>query len=858
MISPIKFSKIRETYKEIEIIGLDIKLVNKSNATLVVVYIPPHLCVDYFELFLTELSVHLLNKENILIMGDFNVRSYITQDLNKTNCRTLVDFFNSLDLVQINSILNSDGVLLDLVAATPQLNCAINRETDPFTTEDKYHPSLSIEMKCELPKHTQFPSFQDRRSYNFRKANLPALYSAIHSAEWHRIHSHENVNAMCEGFYDMLYDILDNNVPLRTPSKLKYPAWYTAEILAALKSKFQSHSRYKKYHKDEDLSMFKHYRTLSKNLINSAFKNFISVAESNITDHPEYLWNFLRCKTRCTRIPGRMTNNGIAIDSPRDIVENFAKYFASVYIPPRNINDYNYDNIFMPNITLEEISVDQVKTTIKNMNKSNSVGDDEVPYFLIHDCVDALSSPLAAIFNKSILHCEFPTIWKVARVVPIHKSGEKTVISNYRPISLLPIFAKIFERLLFDQVFAQIKQYISPVQHGFVPKRSTTTNLTIITEFIASTLDRRGQVDVVYTDFRKAFDTIDVGVIMHKLRSIGFHENVLKLFNSYLIDRIQYVFFNGMKSPNYKATSGVPQGSNLGPLIFLIFINDLPNALTCKALMFADDVKLYKTISSFSDCVDLQEDINLLCKWCADNKIELNTSKCKIVSYTNKLSNLDFNYSVNQTILERVQSITDLGVVFSSDGKFNVQVSAVASKTVRKLGFVLRNCKDFKNTATLKRIYITLVRPHLEYATVVWCPSTACAIKTLEDVQRRFMKFLHLKNTNSYPPRGYPNELLLEETQLDALETRRKYFDALFLANITNHKIDCGMILQEINFRVPRSSSRNHDIFYIENSRTNHKQDAPVSRMSSRLNAISDKVDISVLNKRDLRSIYLR
>ena len=151
---------------------------------------------------------------------------------------------------------------------------------------------------------------------------------------------------MCVVFYDTLYKILDDNVPLRKTSKIKYPAWFTSEIIATLKLKFDSHSKYKKYRREDDLNKFKYYRTTSKKLIASAWNNFISVAERNINNQREYLWNFINCKKRNTRIPGQMNHNGVSIDSPQDIVDTFAKYFASVYVSPRNVSTKDCENIF--------------------------------------------------------------------------------------------------------------------------------------------------------------------------------------------------------------------------------------------------------------------------------------------------------------------------------------------------------------------------------------------------------------------------------------------------------------------------------------------------------------------------------
>ena len=344
-----------------------------------------------------------------------------------------------------------------------------------------------------------------------------------------------------------------------------------------------------------------------------------------------------------------MNCEGTVIDSTSGIIEAFAKYFSAVYVPSRRAETNMNAGINMPNISIGSFTTHQVSNTIRQMKNCNSVGDDEIPYFIVHDCADILASPLTSIFNRSITLCEFPSMWKRARVVPVHKSGDKATIKNYRPISILPVFSKIFERLIFDRLFSQISQYVSPLQHGFVPRRSTTTNLMIKTEFIANALDQQGQVDVVYTDFRKAFDTIDIDVTLNKLRNIGMNENVINLMNSYLKGRTHYVFYKGCRSIPYEPTSGVPQGSNLGPLLFLIFINDLPIGMRTNLLMFADDVKLFTKVTNVNDCLELQRDVDRLSNWCKNNLLELNIEKCKVVTYTRKVIYPRFVYRINKS-----------------------------------------------------------------------------------------------------------------------------------------------------------------------------------------------------------------
>jgi retron-type reverse transcriptase len=193
-------------------------------------------------------------------------------------------------------------------------------------------------------------------------------------------------------------------------------------------------------------------------------------------------------------------------------------------------------------------------------------------------------------------------------------------------------------------------------------KRSTVTNLACFSQYVSESINQGSQVDTIYTDFAKAFDRVDHRLIISKLDMFGISNKVLHLLQSYLFNRQQFVSYNGFSSFLYHSTSGIPQGSNLGPLLFICFINDLPSALTCGSLLYADDNKMYSTINNLADALTLQENLNRLSSWCILNKLALNVSKCKVVSYSYKKSPLLFNYHIDNLILKRENTIKDLGI----------------------------------------------------------------------------------------------------------------------------------------------------------------------------------------------------
>ena len=215
------------------------------------------------------------------------------------------------------------------------------------------------------------------------------------------------------------------------------------------------------------------------------------------------------------------------------------------------------------------------------------------------------AQPLCILFNLSLEQDTFPDVWKAATVCPILKCGDTSEVTIYRQITLLCNFAKVFEMSLYNRIYQTVKNIISLDQHGFMEKRSTNTNLTCLTQFLSKVLDQQGQVDVICTDLSKAFDRIDHRFLA-KLSELGFSDALVNFFRSYLADRFQFATCNCFKSCLYEISSGVPQGSNLGLLFFCPFINDLNDVIGCQKLFFADDLKIFSSIISVDDCIDLQ------------------------------------------------------------------------------------------------------------------------------------------------------------------------------------------------------------------------------------------------------------
>ena len=341
--------------------------------------------------------------------------------------------------------------------------------------------------------------------------------------------------------------------------------------------------------------------------------------------------------------------------------------------------------------------------------------------------------------------------FKVAkRLVPDSRRGILSLIPGlYDPLGFAAPFILPAKTLLQDlcrQDYGwdeDVFNLVSVCQHGFLAERSCVTQLVEVLDQIGAKLDRGGQIDIIYLDMSKAFDKVNHAKLLRKLRQYGFGGNLLSWLESYLHNRSQRVTTLGATSSPLPVSSGVPQGSILGPMLFLLYVNSLPDAVRSSQIAaFADDTKVFKEITSKRDAEQLQEDLSDLITWSDSAGLNFNYSKCKAQRITRKLNPVIFDYHMVGSQLEVVSAEKDLGVYITDNLTWNKQVNEQCAKASRLLGYVRRNTRLVKSTTVRRSAYLTLVRSHLGYATQVWTPQSKDLIRKLERVQRRATKYI--------------------------------------------------------------------------------------------------------------------
>ena len=425
---------------------------------------------------------------------------------------------------------------------------------------------------------------------------------------------------------------------------------------------------------------------------------------------------------------------------------------------------------------LEHFSIEEedVRKILVSLQVNKACGPDGINPLILMKASSALAKPICHLFRVSLDAGEVPEDWRQAIITPIFKKGSRCDASNYRPVSLTSVVGKCMEKIVRDKVMThlQVNNLICNEQHGFVSGRSCTTQLLETLDEWTEILDEGGSIDAIYTDFQKAFDTVPHQRLVRKLQTYGVSGYVLSWIRAFLRDRSQRVRINGTQSREAVVYSGIPQGSCLGPLLFVVFINDLPANVSSPVKMFADDTKIYIRSDIPGAPCDLQNDINILQKWTEDWLLRFHPQKCSVLKLGAKktearyfMKSKDANGMDCTIQLQESESEKDLGITIDNKLSFKQHVHQCTAKANRTVGIIRRSFTNLSDKIFVS-LYTSLVRPSLEYGQSVWNPQLKQLCRELEDVQRRATKLLPSLKDKPYPER-------LKCLGLPSLEHRR-------------------------------------------------------------------------------------
>lgn len=844
---------------QLEILCVKVKFSNK-NVFIVCCYIPPNSNIDIYSQYnnaINGINEKICDTDEIMLFGDFNLPNlrWIKHDeesfmipnsiSNELEC-SFIDNINMNNFQQISNIPNFQGKQLDLIF-TSDWNNLLNIDF-PFSLVniDLFHPPLSFSYCVNAP---HYPLGENMYQFNFKKANYDAISEFLNSYDFSTIFNNIDIKDMINKFYEIIFSSFRQFIPMtRLRSLNSCPPWYTHELKKLRNKKNKSWRKYLKSKNGTDYNNFLVLFNEFKNLSEELYQLYVCNMSVKLKSNPKEFWKFVNMKRKCDEYPTFMNYNGNTSNDNAEISEYFRDFFSIPYSNPSfcaDVNNFNHINN-NSQISLDlQIASTQLIDYLEKLNMNYSPGPDGIPESILKKCSNALALPLSILFNTSLSVGIFPDIWKKAFIRPIFKKDSKNVVNNYRPIAKLSAVPKIFELVVFDSIYSKCSNIISGIQHGFVKHKSTTTNLVESTSIFLNNMESGFQTDVIYTDFSKAFDILPHSIILLKLEKYGFPRSFIKWIGSYLNGRTYSVVFRSSVSNPFTANSGVPQGSHLGPLLFILSVNDVGSFINHSNIkIYADDMKIFKKITSMGDATLLQSDLNNFFSWCTINNLLLNVSKCAQVTYSRRSINFNFTYSINNSNLSKTQSIRDLGVLFDSKLNFRAHYESIIHKANSMLGFVKRWSREFKDPYTLKSLYTSLVRPNLEYASQVWSPFYQIHENRIESIQKNFLRFalrnLRWNDPIILPP--YENRLKL--IQLSTLKLRREAADIVFLTEIIKGNIISPEILNKINFNTI-SHLRSSNLFITTHHRTNYGSNEPIHRMLSMGNKYKSYIDFT-------------
>ena len=733
-----------------EVVCVQIQPRDRSILKLVLVYRNPHTLAAEDEELYSILQEILDGRYEAIIFGDFNL-PYVDWATGTAQApgNKLVDFAAQNALVQRVLEPTRGDHVLDLVLCTEGGLIQGNVEVgNNLGTSD--HKTVSFVIN----KGSKYSGGGVRKP-DFRRANFHRLRELAAAGPYFP----EGVGASQEFtiFRTWLETLCEQCIPTRYVSrdaKSTKPLWWTPEVGQAISDRQRLHRTYKRDRTEENrvahISACRRVKRLTRTA--KRMKEIAVAAQAKTNTRAFYC--YVNDRRVCRQPIGPLISpEGHPVTDNAGMATLLNEYFASVF----TIEDTrNIPAIAGPQAEVRLDNVDfpptKVEGTLSALDVHKSVGPDGIHNRVLKELSGQVSLVLARIFAKSMATGDVPVEWREANVTGIHKKGDRGDRGNYRPISLTSNVCKTMERMVRDCLVDYIETHglIGDTQHGFRRRRSCLTNLVEFFSGVFKVYDETKAVDLIYLDFQKAFDKVPHERLLLKVAALGIHGDLLRWIRAWLTDRRQRVCIGQAASEWVPVTSGVPQGSVLGPVLFLIYINDIDAGLLSRVSKFADDTKLCSRVDGPDYRRQLQADVNRLLSWSEVWQMPFNTTKCTVMHLG--CHNTHHAYTMDGSPITQVDLQRDLGVLISSDLKWDHQVDECYKRANKVLGMISRNFV-YKSRDIILPLYKALVRPHLEYAVQFWAPTLRKHIIKLERIQHRATKLIPELRGLSYEDR---------------------------------------------------------------------------------------------------------
>ena len=721
-------------------------------------------------------SLQLASKSNsnIWIGGDFNLPKMNWEEMcpspdckHPTYYRNFINIINDHSLHQMVTSPTRDKHVLDLFFTNnPTL---VNRSNVIPGLSD--HDTVQITLNVTAKPIKQKP----RKIFLYRKADWEGIKVLMKEYHQERLQSHaydtHSVEDLWNHFTTTLHNACKKFVPTKMArSKDKLP-WINSTLKRMYRKRDRLYRRQVKTKGSKDKEKYLTIKHLTRKHTKQAYQKYLedilnvnqdptnSTKASN-KPNTKKLYTLLKHSKQDSVGVAPLKKDNICHQDDVKKATILNEQFQSVFsqkspLSLKSLCKMNLQNLSdkgqitpmdsqayrkMPDIN---ISKEGIEKLLINLNPHKAAGPDQIRPIILKNTAAEISPILQKIFQKSVTTGELPSIWKNATVTPAFKKGDKSNAANYRPISLTCILCKTLEHVIASSItkhFTQLGIFYD-LQHGFRGKRSCETQLIMLVEELHKSVQAKKQVDLILLDFSKAFDKVNHEKLLLKLSQFGIRGSTLHWIRSFLNNRTQCVVVNGSRSSTISVSSGVPQGSVLGPLLFLAYINDLPTQVKSRVRLFADDTAIYLAVTQEKQSQTLQTDLHTLELWERKWDMEFNPTKCQVIHITRSKNIIPTSYYLHNTKLEATKSAKYLGVTISDNLSWNTHINNITKTANQTLGFLRRNIKV--HSEQLKSVaYQTLVRPQLEYCSTIWSPNSECGIHQIEAVQRRAARWV--------------------------------------------------------------------------------------------------------------------
>jgi len=675
----------------------------------------------------------------------------------------------------------------------------------------------------------------------------------------------DNVEDMWEVFKNELLNRIDTFIPkMNCFQQIKKDSW-SRPLPPIIREKIsKKHRLWTRYMETRDIKIFSKYKS-ARNAVCREIRKINREQQQEVAaqckENPKKFWKFINNKRNNRSGIGDLVTtdshgNNVTITSNDDKANVLGNYFSQIFTKEtKDIYDTSKitNRQSSPNPVNFCFDTDNILDKLTHLNIYKSPGPDGFHPRVLFEIRHEIVEPLQILYTASFCTGKLPSDWRSANITAVYKKGNKKQPSNYRPISLTSIICKIMESIIRDVIMEDFfnKGFFSDNQYGFIKGRSTVLQLLKIFDDWTYQMDQGVQIDVIYTDFEKAFDKVPHLGLISKLKAYDIDSKLIVWIEDFLCNRKQRIGVNGSFSQWYTVSSGIPQGSILGPILFLIFINDLPEICATEQdtvmYLYADDAKVYSTITCDKDHLHLQKVIDHIKEWCDQWLLPLNINKCFHMSYTSRLS-IDTAYHINNTDsvsnIQKVDQIKDLGILYDSHLTFQDHIQEKINKAYSMIGLIKRNFIHM-DSRTFIMLYKALVRPHVEYANSIWSPYKKGDIEAIEKVQKRATKLVISLKKLPYKER-------LLQLNLHTLKYRRLRGDMIEVYKITHDMYDRSVALE-----LPRNVSstrgnkyklQNHSFHY------NFRKFSFAARVVNVWNSLPDHVvDVNSLKQFETR-----